>query len=363
MSLSLLQETTPIIYELCQPGDGAVYNPDLCTAPRIYRETFFNTTNSIRGMWYDSKTDEYVLFVLMRFTLWPSYRTNVYRISPETGLVTSQELGFAHLGFNLQSYENGEFNKLYAYSPGLGVFEVDTTLLTTLGPVIVSDSEAGGFDLQPFVINRKDSLLVVDRVGELQIWDYSTTTLLGTFGIPALDIDDMAYEDNERAWAVMPSFDGIPTVMKFNYKDRNIESMSAIQASGATDFQTMIAYDSKRKVVAIFRQRADAVDGAAQHVLGLYKPFAIPTNITEPVPVGTLEPGKVTTFVANMFGDRGEMGQLKTVTVTNTGDGTILQPTVTPRTNGAVGSRITATGTCDTLASTAVFVRRTSIPC
>jgi len=326
----------PVVYELCQPGDGVVYHPELCTPPRIYRETFFNLTNSINGFWYDSKTDEYVLFVLMQFTLWPSYRSNVYRINPETGLINSQTLGFGILS-SLQAFENGEFNKLYAYQNGVGVFEIDSQTLIKIGTTpIVSGADAGGFHLEPFIINRQDKLFVVDRVGELQIWNYDTATLIDTLAIPATGANDMAYEDNERAWTVLPSFDGIPTVVKFNYKDVKIESMSAIQASGATDFQTLIAYDSKRKVVAIFRQRTDAVDGAAQHVLGLYKPFAVPTNITEPVPVGTLEPGKVTTFVANLFGDRGEMGQVKTVTVTNTGDGTILQPTVTPRTNGAV---------------------------
>ena len=102
------------------------------------------------------------------------------------------------------------------------------------------------------------------------------------------------------------------------------------------DIKIAIAYDCLRKVTAILRLRPDAVDGAARHVMELYKPFAVPTNITAPVPIGPLVPGQVTTFVANMYGDRGEMGQLKTVTVTNTGDGTILQPIVTPRTNGSV---------------------------
>ena len=188
------------------------------------------------------------------------------------------------------------------------------------------------------MINRSDQLVVGTQVGQLEVWDYTASSLTGTMAIPATFVDDMAYEDNERAWVVLRPAVGevLPTVLKFNYKDRRFESMSAIQASGGTDHQTLIAYDSKRKTVAVFRQREDAVDGAAQSVLGLYKPFAVPTNITEPVPVGPLVPGQVTIFVANMYGDRGEMGQLKKVTVTNTGDGTILQPTVTPRTNGAV---------------------------
>ncbi len=336
MSLHLIQETTPIAYELCQPGDGAVYHPELCTPPRIYRETVSGL--GTRGFWYDSKTDEYVAYIAMDFTLWPSYRTNLYRISPETGLLNSEILAFSGTGGGLTGYENGGFNKLYAYSNNNGVFEVDTQTLNVIGSPIVPMGVTVSSHINPFIINQSTKTLVVDDTLVIEVWDYTagSEVQLGEFGNPQLSLSDMAYEDDQRVWTVAIGADGLPTVIKLNYQDIKIESMSAIQAGTEPDLGIFIAYDSLRKVVAVLRMRPDAVDGAARHVVELYKPFAVPTNISAPVPVGPLVPGKVTTFVANMYGDRGEMGQLKTVTVTNTGDGTILQPTVTPRTNGSI---------------------------
>ncbi len=336
MSLHLIQETTPFGYELCQPGDGAVYHPDLCTPPKIYRESI--NTDPLRGFWYDSKTDEYVALITMRFSLWPSYRTNLYRINPETGVINSEVLGFSGAGGILTGYENGGFNKLYAYLNNNGVFEVDSQTLAVIGSPIVPMNTTVLGHINPFIINQSTKTLVVDDTLVIEVWDYTTgsETQLGEFGNPQASLSDMAYEDDERVWTVAIGADGLPTVIKINYQDIKIESMSAIQAGTESDIKIAIAYDSVRKVTAILRLRPDAVDGAARHVMELYKPFAVPTNITAPVPIGPLVPGQVTTFVANMYGDRGEMGQLKTVTVTNTGDGTILQPTVTPRTNGSI---------------------------
>jgi hypothetical protein len=41
-------------------------------------------------------------------------------------------------------------------------------------------------------------------------------------------------------------------------------------------------------------------------------------------------------MIAHLIGDRGEVGQVKPITVTNSGDGTILQSTVSPRGNGSI---------------------------
>ena len=234
MSLHLIQETTPFGYELCQPGDGAVYHPDLCTPPRIYRESI--NTDPLRGFWYDSKTDEYVALITMRFSLWPSYRTNLYRINPETGVINSEVLGFSGSGGILTGYENGGFNKLYAYLNNNGVFEVDSQTLAVIGSPIVPMNTTVLGHINPFIINQSTKTLVVDDTLVIEVWDYTTgsETLLGDFGNPQTSLSDMAYEDDERVWTVAIGADGLPTVIKINYQDIKIESMSAIQAGTET---------------------------------------------------------------------------------------------------------------------------------
>tara|TARA_R110000772_G_scaffold267971_3_gene393614 strand:- start:45614 stop:46690 length:1077 start_codon:yes stop_codon:yes gene_type:complete len=337
MSLSLLQETIPIQYELCQPGDGAVYHPELCTPPRIYREDFFNN-NAVEGFWYDANKDRYVMTVAMAYSLWPSWRWNKYEIHPETGLVTTSILGGVNPGNGISNYENGEFGKVYAVATSgafQSVIELDPDSLVSAGTVM-DENDIPSAAIGKFLINRQDKILVNAGTVITSVYDYNLNTTLGQISMPALTISDLAYEDNERGWAVMDGQDGVSTLVKFNYKSIKVEAITALQPGSAPDFQTLIAYDSKRKVLAIFRQRDPATDGAAQHVLGLYKPFAVATNLTQPIPMSKPQPGQVVTMVAHLHGDRGEVGQLKPVTVTNSGDGTILQPTVTPRTNGAV---------------------------
>ncbi len=338
MSLSLLQSTIPIRYELCQPGDGAVYRPELCTPPRTYRETFFNLNNSIDGFWYDAAQDAYILNVQMKYALWPSFRRNKYTIDAETGLDAIGRVDGSS-GVGIDAYENGEFGKVYAQQTGgsfTSVVEIDPVTLGIVQTVMDEDDLPGSPNIGRFLINRQDSILVSEDTIITSVYDYTAVTLLGQFAMPALTVQDLAYEDNERGWAVMPGFDGIPTIVKFNYKSIEVEAVTGIQAGTAPDFQVLIAYDSKRKVLAVFRQREDATDGAAEHVLDLYKPFAVPTNMSAPIPMSQPQPGQVVTMVAHVYGDRGEVGQAKAVTITNSGDGTILQPTVTPRTNGAV---------------------------
>jgi hypothetical protein len=123
--------------------------------------------------------------------------------------------------------------------------------------------------------------------------------------------------------------------VKFNYVTPAVEILSKIESNG-TEIQSAIAYDSKRKTIAVFRNMPVDTDGASLDQLDIYKPIIVPTNITAPVPSSKLVPGTTVIMRANLIGDRGEAGSIKPVTITNTGDGTILQPTVTPKLNGAI---------------------------
>jgi hypothetical protein len=342
MSLTLLQSTNPIAYELCQPGDGGIYNPFLCTAPRQYREEI--TSNGILGFYYDSNVDEYVLIIQMKFAAWPSWRINAYHIDPETGLTTSQELGLSVPGiFFARSYENGQLKKVYANrfagSGSNSIVPVDpVTFELDIANPVVESSDVGGFIMNKFLLNRTNGIVAVQDVSKIRRYNYNTPVQLESISIPEWTPEDMAYEDEARGWAVLSSNTGFPeglAAMKFNYVEPAVEILTGIQSDG-TEILSAIAYDSKRKAVAVFRNMPVATDGASLDKLDIYKPIVQPTNLTAPVPQDKLVPGKTVQFIANLIGDRGEAGSIKPVTITNTGDGTILQPTVVPRTNGSI---------------------------
>jgi hypothetical protein len=340
MSLHLLSQTEPISYEACKIGDElSIYQPTYCNDPREFREEL----TSILGFWYNPIIDRYVIVGTLGQTAWPGWRINNWEIHPETGLETNvtRDMAGAVGLFWTRSWNAGDFNKVYALRivPTREVAEIDpVTLVPKTTPVFKEDDLSPKPFMKNFVLNRADGLVLVDTTATLEVHDYTAagTTLLGSLASPSLTLTDMSYEDNERAWTVALNVDGTTMVGKVNYKNFKYEALTRLQPGDLPDTDAAIAYDGKRKTVAIFRLRPPDTNGAAIHKLEIYKPFSVATNLTEPVPVTPVVKGEVATFSAHVYGDGGEVGQLKPVTVTNTGDGTILQSTVTPKSNGAI---------------------------
>jgi hypothetical protein len=342
MRLTLLQSTQPIQYELCLPGDGVIYNSYLCTPPRQYREEFFSS--GIKGFYYDANKDEYVLIVLMQFAAWPSWRVNVWHINPETGLSTSKEEGVPIPNiFFVRSYENGQLKKVYANkfagagSNSILVVDPVTYAVNTNFPVVV-DADVGGFLMDKFLLSRTNNLVALSDVSKLRRYNYATQTQLESISFPEWTANDLAYESESVGWGVLSSatgFDAGLSVIKFNYLDPAVEILTAIQSNG-TERDSSIAFDSKRKAIAVFRNMPVDTDGASLDILDIYKPVPGPFLITEAVPQGKLIPGKTVQMIAHIIGDRGEAGTVQCVTVSNTGSGTILQTVVAPRGNGTI---------------------------
>lgn len=339
MSLTLLQSTTPIEFELCQAGDGTIYNPALCTPPRIYREEI--TSSGMKGFYYDANKDRYILIAQMKFAAWPSWRFNTYEIHPETGLTTLLTYGANPLNVAFtRGYENGEFKKVYANkfagSDSNTIMSVDPdTYAVDTADIIVESADVGGFTMSKFMLNRQDFIVALSDTSELRRYNYSTPVQLTSMTMPELSITDMAYEDLARGWVLLSnSIDGLSAV-KINYIDETVEILTKLQSDG-TELDSAIAYDSKRKNIAVMRQMTPDTDGASLDALEIYKPIVVPTNITAPVPQSKLVPGNTVVMLANLIGDRGEAGSVKPVTISNTGDGTILQTSVVPRSNGQI---------------------------
>jgi hypothetical protein len=339
MSLTLLQSTNPLTFELCQPGDGTIYNPDLCTLPRIYREEI--GSSGIKGFYYDANKDRYVLIVLMDFSFWPSWRVNVYEIDPESGLTVKTNLAESISNiFFVRNYENGQLKKVYANkfagSLSNSIMAVDpvTYEVDTAFPVVV-DADVGGFGMSTFLLNRTAGIVALGDIAEVRRYNYVSQTQLTSITMPEVTASDMVYEDEELGWVLLTSVAEGLSAVKMNYITEQVETLTKLQSDG-TELGSAIAYDSRRKMIAVFRNLAPDTDGASLDALEIYKPIVIPTNITAPVPQSKLVPGATVVMVANLIGDRGEAGSIKPVTVTNSGDGTILQSPVSPHTNGTI---------------------------
>lgn len=341
MSLFQILETTPLEYELCtvqqlfdaeNGGAGTVfYHPACCTDPRIYNE-YWRSGN----MWYDVNLDVYVANMVTKQAAWPSWGLHVMHFDPETGEQVARASDTGSLTDRM--YTNGEFGKVYG-NVGGSVFEVDSGTINAIGSAIVVKADVGGKTIKRFILNRQDQLIVLDQPMSLEVWNYQTGVLQGIIMKPGWTTSGMAYESNELGWAVTTDGDGLQNIMKFNYKTMAVETVTTIpQAEGSVSPSgtVAVAYDERRKNVAVFTQRPENVDGSAAHTLTIYKPFSDSTQMTGPVPTAELIPGKTTTFTAHLIGDRGEVGRLNPVTITNTGDGTILQSTVSPQSNGAI---------------------------
>lgn len=339
MSLTLLQSTNPVEFEPCQPGDGALYHPYLCTPPRMYREEI--GPSGVRGFYYDANKDRYILITLMRFAAWPSHRTNVYEIHPDTGLTTTRLLGESIIGMAFtRSHENGQFRKVYANKfAGGGSNTIASVSPTTyeidLNDIVVESADVGGFGINKFLLNRQDGIVALGDVSQIRRYNYNTPVELTALSMPELSVSDMAYEDLQRGWVLLSNAAEGLTAVKINYLTEKVEVLTKVQSDG-TELDAAIAYDGTRKNIAVFRQMDPDTDGASLDALEIYKPIIVPTNLTSPVPQSRIVPGKTVVMVANLIGDRGEAGSIKPVTITNSGDGTILQPTVTPHSNGTV---------------------------
>lgn len=330
-----IQQTSPITYELVQPGDGA-YNSFLVTPPRLYRERI-RPSNGLQGFYYNRARDRYILITWMDFAAWPSWRINAYEIHPETGQVTRQWFSLSGaVGFAwTRNCEAGELGKVYANriaGPPNSIVEVSTDPFT-IGQTIVSSADVQGFVINHFVISRTAGIVALSDTSQIRTYHYPSQTRLGTLAMPELQLSDLAYESEERAWALMNNPAHGLSAVKLNYQRLEIETFTKLE-SNAQELGFSIAYDNLRNSLAVFRQMPDAVDGAAQHLLDIYKPISRPIGMTGPVPVQSAHPGKVIKMIGNVVFERGGMGRSVPVTLFNSGAGTLLSRRVACRANG-----------------------------
>jgi hypothetical protein len=156
----------------------------------------------------------------------------------------------------------------------------------------------------------------------------------------------MLYEDEEVSYIVMDT----PVTNQFDLMKLNIvtgitEMYTTIQPIGGTDNEVKFAFDTKRKIVCVYHQRAiNGTTGGNEDVLEFFKIIPAPIQITDPVPVSLVRINEKVVLISHVLGDHGEAGVGKNVTVSNSGSGVVLTPSVTPISNGSFSIAYQAPG-------------------
>lgn len=340
--------TPPFQFDPCQPGDESLANGFLCTPPREYRQEWFDGAG-INGFWYDHANDLYrVQAPFTEVGIGGSGNSHqLISINPETGIaskVGGQTLNFFNRHVSLNSYELAYLYRLAGgppASPSNSILNCDNITgipnAAQIAAPIAIGSDYGGLAANNFHLNRTNTLISIGIAGTLQIWNYSTATLVKEIGLPNENVIlKMLYESEEIAYVVMDTpitnqFD----LMKVNVVLGTVEMYTAIQPIAGTDNDVNFAFDTRRKTLAVYHQRThNATTGANEDVLEYFKIIPAPVEITDPVPLSVVRVNERVKMVGHVLGDHGEAGVGKNVTVTNSGSGVVLTPSVTPIANG-----------------------------
>jgi hypothetical protein len=321
MSLKLVRVISPCLSYIdggaCYPPPGpppAVwhYNPALMTCPKHYLQ---GQSSSVPKFIYDPGDDKYKAFFGLSSTYWPSWDAQRAEWYAETGEWANSVAWLARstwVGVFGMSYSNrpgmGSFNKIYStMNSTTAIWEVDPNSLLTVTNGWHVDPYYGGWNPRSIynhaVVNRQDGYLIGGSSWTLDHWRnlngtperFATTRLPNTLAY-------MCYENRNYLWFI--TSDGV--ICKMDYKIPRYEMISTVQNPESISTGYAIAFDSKRKRVAVLRTMPDAVDGACQHQLEIYSPLVVATGMTDPVPVSSLKTGKQITFVSHVIGDAGE---------------------------------------------------------
>jgi hypothetical protein len=277
------------------------YNPFLITPPRIYDECIW----TINHFFYEPGNDYLVAYMLFSTYHWPSWAVYLYKWDAETGVCLGRQTAsiFAISWANHAGV--GSYNHIYTtMNSSTKIYEVPWDSLSY---------QAGMWSVDPntwnpnsiyshAVVNRLDGILCGVGSDHLDIWNLNPTpTRRMQLRLPN-SLGYMAYENRENLWIVTK--DGL--VLKANYRAARWEMLSTVQNPSPDAVNYLCAFDTRRKRLAVLRQRPDAEDGACQCQLEFYRPLYRSARLTDPVPVSPLRAGAKVRFVAHLIGEAGE---------------------------------------------------------
>lgn len=283
--------------------DGVVrpYNQWLVKPPRIYDESL----SSLNHFFYDPGADKLVGYAVFNTNAWPGWAVWRFEWEAVSGafLNRSQANIFAIAWANHAGC--GSYGAIYTtWKSGYGVSQVKSSNLT---------HAPGMWDIDPWswnpqrifnfaVVNRENQIIAGVGSWFLETWDISGTPFLkGQLRLPQT-LGYLAYEDRKHCWVITQK--GL--IAKANYQIPRWEMLSSVQNPSPDAVNYLCAFDTKRKRLAVFRQRPDAADGACQCQLEFYYPLYRVAGLTAPVPVSRMRAGDRVRFVSHLYGDTGE---------------------------------------------------------
>jgi hypothetical protein len=347
----LLTRTTPWQFVECLPGDELLSNGFLCTPPRLYRQEWYDAGGP-SSFWYDQANDVYRMQCnLTEVGIGGAGNSHlVATIDPETGIgslgTVQNGLDFFNRNVTIGSYGLNYLFRLAGGPPessSNAILECDNQTgipsATQIANFVAIGTDYGSLaGTNGFHLSRTTNLIAIPSAASLRVWNFDTATLIREIAYPNENLTfTMLYENEEVSYIVMDT----PTTNAFDLMKVNIvtgitEMYTQIQPIAGTDNEVKFAFDTKRKILAVYHQRTvNATTGANEDVIEFFKVIPEPVQITDPVPTTFVRELEKVKLVSHVLGDHGEAGVGKAVTVSNSGLGTVLTPSVTPVANGS----------------------------
>jgi len=287
------------------------YGQTLLACPRRYEQD----TASVANFFYEPGADKYIAHILLHAAYWPSWDARRYEFSAEDGAWLNRDsvlsrsddswIGIWGAAYT-QNATLGSFSKIYACRNC--EYYIREVLASCGEPV------AGGWAVNPYtwnpksiyrfaVVNRYDNLLVGASSWTLDMWRNigATPERYATLRLPNV-LNALTYESKKYCWAITQD----EVILKADYQIPRWEMISTVQNPTSDTKAYRIAFDTKRKRIAVFRHRQDAADGACQNQLEFYYPMVNAGQLTQPVPVTSLRAGNRIILAAHLIGDAGE---------------------------------------------------------
>lgn len=314
-----------------------LYNPYLIAPPRIYAEEI----SGIAQFFYEPGNDLLVAYIMMNIIDWPGWAVYRYTWQAETGAFKEKVKKSVWLAW-INHAGNGSLNKIFTTRrDGSLIQEVTWDSLAYQGGWQADPSAWNPSTLFNYaVVNLQDGLLAGVSSWSLDIWNISgTPSLKGSLRLPNT-LGYLAYEDRRHCW--ITTKDGM--VAKANYRIPRWEMLSAVQDPSPDAINYLCAFDTRRKRLAVFRQRPNAADGACRCQLEFYRPIYRVAGLTDPVPVSALRAGERVRFVSHLYGDAGEgvAGYMVNAALEAPALGEVLTPRGAAELNGAITFRYQA---------------------
>ena len=301
MGLWPLATATPCLSYHRWGGVAYPYNQYLITPPRIYDESI----DSISDFFYEPGNDILVAYIQFKINAWPGWAAYRYTFDANTGAFINRQTASIYTMAWHNHAGVGSYNSVFT------TMKINTMIYQvpwdTLSPV------AGMWQADPFtwdpprvynfaVVNLVDGVLAGVSSWDLDLWNLSPVpTLTQQMRLPDV-LGNMTYEDRNNLWLITQN--GL--IAKANYRLGRWEMLSTVQDPSPDAINYLCAFDTKRKRLAVFRQRPDAEDGACQCQIEIYRPLCRVGLLTDPVPVSPLRAGEKVRLVAHLVGDSGE---------------------------------------------------------